>query len=120
MQSQFEAFLKSIQKELQDLESGTGIELKKLQFNSTSVAVSAFVANATYEEQGYGFRAAVALEGVMDNMIPEVIFGMADAVGGNFSPVAESYNGGVYIYAASEPEATVTIPTIICWRGSAE
>lgn len=120
MQAQFTSFLKSIQKELSELEAGVGMEFKKLQFNNTSVAVSDFVANATYEEQGYGYRAAVALEGVMDNMIPEVIFGMADAVGGNFSPVAESYNGGVYIYAASEPEATVTIPTIICWRGTAE
>ena len=120
MQAQFTVFLKSIQKELSELEAGVGMEFKKLQFNNTSVAVSAFVADATYEEQGYVFRAAVPLDGVMENMIPEVIFGMADAVGGNFSPVAESYNGGVYIYASSEPEATVTIPTIICWKGNVE
>lgn len=117
MQSQFEALLRSIQNELQDLESGTGVELKKLQFNSVSVAVSKFVSNTTYED--YPFRASVALEGVQSTMIPEVIFSMADAISGNFAPVAESYNGGVYLYAADKPEGNTVIPTIICWRGNA-
>jgi hypothetical protein len=117
MQSQFDALLKSIQNELLDLESGTGVELKKLQFNSVSVAVSKFTSNTTYE--GYPFRAAVALEGVQSTMIPEVIFSMVDAIGGNFAPVAESYNGGVYLYAADKPESTTVIPTIICWKGNA-
>ena len=97
---------------------GTGVELKKMQFNNTTVSPSAFVENATYEEQGYKFRAAVALDGVIESMIPEVIFGMSDAAGGIFAPVAESYNGGVYIYAARELEEAVTIPVIICWRGA--
>ena len=117
MQSQFEALLISIQNELQDLESGTGVELKKLQFNSVSVAVSKFVSNTTYED--YPFRASVALEGVQSTMIPEVIFSMADAISGNFAPVAESYNGGVYLYAADKPEGNIVIPTIICWKGNA-
>lgn len=117
MQSQFEALLRSIQNELQDLESGTGVELKKLQFNSVSVAVSKFVSNTTYED--YPFRASVALEGVQSTMIPEVIFSMADAISGNFAPVSESYNGGVYLYAADKPEGNIVIPTIICWRGNA-
>ena len=120
MQSQFESLLRYIQNELADLEAGTSVELKKVQKNNVTVPVSAFVGNTTYEEQGYVFRAAVSVDGVINSMIPEVIFGMADAVSGNFSPVAESYNGGVYIYAADKPEATVTIPTIICWRGTAE
>lgn len=117
MQSQFEALLRSIQNELQDLESGTGVELKKLQFNSVSVAVSKFVSNTTYED--YPFRASVALEGVQSTMIPEVIFSMADAISGNFAPVVESYNGGVYLYAADKPEGKIVIPTIICWKGNA-
>lgn len=117
MQSQFEALLRSIQNELQDLESGTGVELKKLQFNSVSVAVSKFVSNTTYED--YPFRASVALEGVQSTMIPEVIFSMADAISGNFAPVSESYNGGVYLYAADKPEGNTVIPTIICWKGNA-
>jgi hypothetical protein len=117
MQSQFDALLRSIQNELQDLESGIGVELKKLQFDNVSVAVSKFVSDTTNED--YPFRAAVALEGVLSSMIPEVFFSMADAIGGNFSPVAETYNGGVYLYAADKPEGNTVIPTIICWKGNA-
>lgn len=116
IQNQFEALLKSIQKELQQLETGTGIEMQKLQFNNTLVAASAFVADTTYDD--YPFRAAVALEGVIETMIPEVIFSLADAIGGNFAPVAESYIGGVYLYASAVPDSEVIIPTILLWRSS--
>lgn len=117
MQSQFEALLNAIQDELQDLEAGTGVELKKRQFNNVSVEVADFVADATYED--FPFRAAVSLEGVLDSMIPEIIFSLLDATSGLFAPVAETYNGGVYLYASDVPEANVTVPVIICWKGNA-
>ena len=116
MNNQFEALLKSIQNELLELEAGAGVELRKLQFNNVSVATGAFTANTTYED--YPLRAAVPLEGAIASMVPEVIFSMADAIGGNFAPIAESYNGGVYLYASDVPEAKVVIPTIILWRAS--
>ena len=94
-----------------------GAEQKKLKFNKVSVAAAAFVADETYEE--YPFRASVTLAGVLVTDIPEVIFGLADAIGGNFAPVAESYEGGIYIYAADTPSEAVEIPTIICWKGDA-
>lgn len=117
MQEQFTALLTAIQNELAQLEAGTAVELKKLQFTNTSVSVSAFASNDTYED--YPYRAAVALSGVTSSMIPEVIFGVVDAASGNFAPGAESYNGGVYIYAADKPETAITIPTILCWKGNA-
>jgi hypothetical protein len=92
-------------------------KMKRLQFSNVSVAVSTFVSNATSE--AYPLRAAIALDGVLETMVPEVIFSLADAASGNFAPVAETYNGGIYIYAAEKPEAAVTIPTIICWKGDA-
>lgn len=117
MQNQFEALLNAIQDELQDLEAGTGVELKKRQFNNVSVNVSDFVDDTTYED--YPFRALVPLDGVMETMIPEIIFGLLDATSGLFAPIAESYNGGVYLYASDVPETDVTVPVIICWRGNA-
>lgn len=116
MQNQFESMLEYIQKELSELESGTGVELKKSQFNNISVKTTAFAEDATYED--YPYRAAVALSGVLASMVPEVIFGMADAISGYFAPVAETYNGGVYLYASAIPEEDTVIPTIICWRSS--
>ena len=92
-------------------------KINKLQFTGVTVAASKFVDDTTYED--FPKRAAVSLSGVNASMIPEVIFGLADAIGGNFAPVAETYDGGVYIYAADVPKADVTIPTIIFWKGDA-
>lgn len=116
MQSQFQALLDSISGELADLEAGTAVELKKLQFLNTAVAKTAFVADTTYQD--YPYRAAVALTGVLASMIPDVVLALEDATDGNIAPVAECYNGGIYLYAASVPDAAITIPTILCWRGN--
>lgn len=114
---QSQAVLDAIQKELADLEAGTAVEMKKLQFRNVSVPVSSFVDDTTYDD--FPYRAAVALFGVTSSMIPDVTLSLADATSGNFAPVAEAYNGGVYIYASSPPDATITIPTILLWRGDA-
>lgn len=115
MHSQFSELLAGIQKELQQLEAGTGVELKKLVFSNQSVATSAWAETKTYED--YPFRASVALSGVISTMIPQVVFSVAALAENSFAPVAECYNGGVYIYASDKPEKAVTIPTIICWKG---
>ena len=86
----------------------------KLQFTNTEIENTTFAQNATYQD--YPYRATVPLTGVLASMTPEVIFSLADAVSGNYAPVAECYDGGVYLYAASMPDAIITIPTIICWR----
>lgn len=116
-EAQARLVLDAIQKELADLESGTGVELKKLQFNNTSVARSDFVADTTHED--YPFRASVMRKGVLNSMIPEVIFSLSDATSGLFAPTAETYNGGVYLYASDVPEEDVTVPVIIFWKGDA-
>ena len=114
MQSQFESLLKSIQNELQNLEVGTGVELKKLKFTDVHVPSANFVDDTTYED--FPFRAEVPLDGVLETMTPEVILGVVDATSGNFAPVSETYTGCIYLYASSVPDSDVTIPTIICWR----
>ena len=116
MNAQFNALLSSIQNELSDLESGTGVELKKLLFNDVSVAASDFVDDTTHSD--FPYRAAVALTGVVSTMIPDVVLPVEAATSGNFAPVCECYNGGVYLYAASAPDTDITIPTIICWKGA--
>lgn len=115
--AQYTALLDSLAQEFANLEAGTAVELKKLAFANTAVAVSTWADDSTYED--YPYRAAVALSGVTAAMIPEVVFGLAAMSENSFAPVAECYNGGVYIYAADVPESTITIPTIICWRGAA-
>lgn len=115
--AQYTALLDSLAQELAALEAGTAVELKKLAFADTAVPVSAWAEDSTYED--YPYRAAVTLSGVTAAMIPEVVFGLDAMSDNSFAPVAECYNGGVYIYAADVPESAITIPTIICWRGAA-
>ena len=86
----------------------------RLPFSNVAVETAAFTDDTTYEE--FPFKAAVALDGALSRMRPEVVFGVKDAMSGNFAPVADSYDGGVYIYASEKPEATITIPTIVLWR----
>ena len=86
----------------------------KLTFTNTTVEAASFTADETYGD--FPYRAAVPLTGAAEAMMPEVVFGAADAMSGTFAPVAESYAGGVYIYAAELPSAAVTIPTILLWR----
>ena len=86
----------------------------KLTFTNTVVEAASFAADETYGD--FPYRAAVPLTGAAEAMTPEVVFGVTDAMSGTFAPVAESYAGGVYIYAAELPSAAVTIPTILLWR----
>ena len=48
--AQATSVLDSINRELADLEAGTAVELKKLLFTDTSVPVSTFVADSTYQD----------------------------------------------------------------------
>lgn len=94
--------------------SNLAADAVKLTFTNTTVEAASFAADETYGD--FPYRAAVALTGAAEAMTPEVVFGAADAMSGTFAPVAESYAGGVYIYAAEIPSAAVTIPTILLWR----
>lgn len=115
MDAQFRALLSGIQAELGKLEAGTAVELKKLAFSNVSVSPSAWHSDGTYAD--YPMRASVALAEVVASMVPEVVFSVSALEAANLAPVAECYNGGVYIYAADTPDAAITIPTILCWRG---
>jgi hypothetical protein len=115
MQAQFETLLTAVEQELNQINSNTVYELKRLQFTNTEVATTAFLADETYED--FPYRASVALTGVLATMTPDVILSVPDAMSGNYAPAAGCYAGGVYIYAAAIPDAAITIPTIICWKG---
>ena len=94
------------------------VDKKTLVFTGKTVATTAWAANSTYSAQGYAFRASVVCTGVTASHRPDVAFGAADSVGGNFAPFCESYAGGVYIYCKTKPTATVTIPSIVCIKGA--
>lgn len=89
-----------------------------LAFGPQTVASSAWASDSTYSAQGYSFRASVPLSGVTADHIPDVTFAMADAVSGNLAPLADTYAGGIYIYAKEQPTATVNIASVVCTKGA--
>lgn len=101
-----------------DLTNKAYVDSKTLAFGPQTVATSAWSANTTYSAQGYGFRASVPLSGVTADYIPDVTFAMADAVSGNLAPLADTYAGGIYIYAKEQPSATVNIASVVCTKGA--
>ena len=102
----------------QDAATKDYVDSKTLAFGPQTVATSAWSNSTTYSAQGYGFRASVSLTGVTADHIPDVTFAMADAVSGNLAPLAESYAGGIYIYAKEQPTATVNITSVVCTKGA--
>lgn len=83
-------------------------QTKTLYFSD--VAVSDWDADDTYAD--YPYRASVALTDVEATMLPEVIYGVAEATSGNYAPICTAYAGGVYLYAKVDDE--ITIPSIKC------
>jgi len=86
------------------------------KFNSTdtpalSIAASSWVSNSTYSDAGFGYRAAVPLSGVTEDMFAEVVFAPAQALSGNYCPVCQTYAGGVYVFSAVN--TAITIPAIL-------
>lgn len=93
----------------------TGTAPKVINTGSLSVAASAWASNSTYAD--YPWRAAVAVSGVTASYRPYVEFSSADVAKGILSADAQSYSGGVYIYASEKPTAAVAITKIECVEG---
>lgn len=89
-----------------------GTLTRKRVFSSKTVDVSEFSTDSTYAD--YPYRAAIALSGITSAFTPYVMFSEEDAATGIFSRNADSYAGGVYIYANKIPSAAVAIDEIIC------
>ena len=91
--------------------SHTGYAEVKI-FQNVTVAASAWANSSTYA--GYPFAAVISCAGVTANHVPEVTFGVTEATGGNFAPVALSGAGTVTIYTAEKPGGAITLPVIKC------
>lgn len=62
----------------------------------------------------FPYRCAIAITGVTSADYAEVVFSIEDSMSGEYAPICETYNGGIYIY--SEKNKTITIPTIFIRR----
>lgn len=95
-----------------DLTNKAYVDSKALAFGPQTVASSAWASDSTYSD--YPYRAAVPLSGVTANHAVFVNFSNDDSLSGKLGPVADSYAGGVYIYATEALAETVNIGSVIC------
>ena len=79
---------------------------KSLTFSNVTPV---WAADTTYSD--YGFKGTITLSGVTSSMFAEVVFSVVDATSGNYAPICETFNGGIYIYG--KVSDAVTIPQII-------
>ena len=75
----------------------------------SNTAVSNWASDTTYAD--YPYKATITAADVKSTMVAEVIYSVADATSGNYAPVCETYDGGVYIY--SKVNTAITIPTVL-------
>ncbi len=90
---------------------GPAGEIAVLSFADVIVPATSWENDDTYSE--YPYRASILLDNVTAEHFATVVFSVADAIAGQYAPVAETYDGGIYIYSNEPIEASVTIPTIV-------
>ena len=70
--------------------------------------VSTRVASTTYT--GFGYQAQINIADLSEFDSVNVVFGLLDAISGNYAPAIEIYSG--YILVFSKVNTAITIPTI--------
>ena len=71
-------------------------------------SVSTWSASTAYA--GYGYQAQINITDLSEFDSVNVVFGLLDAISGNYAPAIEIYSG--YILVFSKVNTTITIPTI--------
>lgn len=112
--AQASALLDAIASELQEVNDGSAYEFRRNRVTGISVAASDFTLDSTYNS--FPYRAAIEIDNTTSDMDADVTFSVFDATSGNFAPVCETYNGGVYIYAKKAPSSNVIIPKVTVRR----
>lgn len=87
-------------------------EAQTLFYVNTNVAKELFMEQGNPESDKFPFKAKVPLAGITVNHFVDIVFNFAEMVSGNYAPIADSYEGGIYLYAAEQPKSDFVIPTI--------
>lgn len=86
------------------------VKLQKLKLENTLLDNSKWISGGGSEDYPYEYR--IYNDKIKESMVPEVTFTEADSLTCNFSPVCNSHDGYVSIYANEIPETEITIPLI--------
>lgn len=87
---------------------------RDITLHNVVITADQWTADSEYDD--FPFQCVLPVDGVTIKMTPEITFDVNEVVSGNFAPIADTVDGGVRVLAASRPEYTITIPTIIVWK----
>ena len=76
----------------------------------SNMTATGWVADNTYTD--FQFRCDIPCQGVTEDYFSEVVFNIAEAMGGEYAPISITGDGIVSIF--SSVNNTITIPTIKC------
>lgn len=97
-----------------DLAAESAILSQKIRvINNVVVPVASWINNSS---SNYPQKALINIDNVTEDQIVDVYFAESEAVSGNYSPVTDSVDGGVYIYAKQVPSSNITIPSILIFK----
>ena len=84
--------------------------ITSININTTFIQVSAWEADTTYSAYGYKYKATVHSDVVLylNEGQVNVIFGMEEAVSGNFAPYVTVEKSQFTIYAKEKPTKVIT------------
>lgn len=69
-----------------------------------------WVADSTYLDLDFNYKATITISGVLSTEKPEVAYSPADSVSGNFSNFPNSVVDGIEIWCKETPTSTIIIP----------
>lgn len=96
----------------------TNVPLLLLQANSITIPVHKWVASTASDASTYSYMAVLTVPNVTADYFPVVQFNNASAALFDFKPSAVSGAGTVTIYCKDRPDATVTIDSLFCYKGT--
>lgn len=91
----------------------SGAVVTRVIAQNVVVSSSDWIEQSQPTNPGFPWAASKAISNVTASMMPMVTFAAQDAASGLFAPVADTYSGGVYIYAKRKPASNITIPIIV-------
>lgn len=83
-------------------------KLENIEVSSEDTSVSTWTASTAYA--GFGFQAQINIADLSEFDSVNVVFGLLDAISGNYAPAIEIYAGHILVF--SKVNTTITIPTI--------
>jgi len=97
-----------------------------LHYSNLALEVASFVTftaeNAEEQkliDDGYIYRASLSVEGIQENMTPEMVLSTSDIADANadISNLCRCYNGGVYSYSKKVPTKDIAVLTLeVSWN----